>query len=100
MWGVMRHKVPCDTDTPYSTCYTRYLEKTAIACGRLIAVSVTRTLLRVGSVSARPHKTGDTGCSGQRGGVSNGREQRKARGTGAGPLPDRSRSRQAAFVVR
>src|SRR5919112_4747804 len=40
MWGVIRHKVPCDTDTPYSTCYTRYLQKTAIACGRLISVSV------------------------------------------------------------
>jgi hypothetical protein len=23
--GVIRHKVPCDTDTPYSTCYTKYL---------------------------------------------------------------------------
>jgi hypothetical protein len=25
MQGVMRHIVPRDTDTPYSTCYTRYL---------------------------------------------------------------------------
>src|SRR5215204_2195648 len=65
MWGVFRHIVPRDTDTPYSTCYSRYLEKTAIACGRLISVSVTRTLLRVASFRARPRKTGDTGCSEQ-----------------------------------
>src|SRR5215203_4924355 len=72
----MRHIVPRDTDTPYSTCYTRYLDKTAIACGRLISVSVTRTLLRVGSFTgSAPLKTGDTRCSEQRGGDSHGREQ-------------------------
>jgi hypothetical protein len=54
----MGHKVPCDTDIPYSTCYTKYLDKTAIACGRLISVSVTTTLLRVASFRARPHKNG------------------------------------------
>ena len=25
--GVIRHKVPCDTDNPDDTCYTRCLEK-------------------------------------------------------------------------
>src|SRR5918994_5047026 len=48
--------------------------KTAIACGRLISVSVTRTLLRVASLRARPHNTGDTGCS-EQGGDSHERAQ-------------------------
>jgi hypothetical protein len=69
----MRHMVPCDTDTPYGTCYTKYLQKTAIAYGRLISVSVTRTLLRVASFKgSAPQETGDTGCSRQRGGASHG----------------------------
>jgi hypothetical protein len=40
----------------------------------LISVGVTRTLLRVASLRARPHKTGDTGCS-EQGGDSHEREQ-------------------------
>src|SRR5215218_3936582 len=63
------------TPTSPTVLVTLDTYKTAIACGRLISVSVTRTLLRVGSFRARPRKTGDTGCSGQRGGDSLEREQ-------------------------
>jgi hypothetical protein len=64
----MRHKVPCDTDTPDSTFYTKYLE--SVNSDRMRSLDIlwrnVWTLLRVASLRARPRKTGDTECSGQR----------------------------------
>ncbi len=37
---VIQHTVLYDTDLPDDPCYTRYLQTTAIAYGRLISVSV------------------------------------------------------------
>src|SRR5215210_2441597 len=62
----MRHKVPPGTDTTGNACYTRYLENSDRLRSLDIRWRHVWTLLRVASLRARPHKTGDTGCSGQR----------------------------------
>src|ERR671911_618379 len=88
---VIQHTVLYDTDLPDDPCYTRYLQTTAIAYGRLISVSVecVWTLLRVAFFFwARPRKTGDTGCT-EQGGDSHEREQStKAQPRKALPMRD------------
>jgi hypothetical protein len=62
----MRHKVLPDTDFSAHTCYTMYLENSDHLRSLDIRLRHVWTLLRVASLRARPHKTGDTECSERR----------------------------------